>query len=113
MMDKEKIRETANRYCKETDCTQEETSLITEGFIEGVHWAQEEFKKSLWHDASEEPEKNKLIIEKIFDEHGYDYELDCPTYSCRTWVEMVKIFDIIKWCYLDDILPQKSMKATT
>lgn len=113
MIGKKKIEEAAKRYCKETGCTQEASLLITEVFTEGARWAIDELLKSLWHDASEEPEKNKLIIEKIFEEDGYDYELDCPTYSCRTWVEMVKVFDIIKWCYLDDILPQKSMKATT
>ncbi len=80
---------------------------IKDAFEQGANWALNEFMKGLWHDASEEPEKNKLIIEEYLDEFGYDYELDCPTYSGRTWVEMVKVYGIRKWCYLDDILPKK------
>lgn len=59
---------------------------------------------SLWHDASEEPEKGKKIITQFVDWYeGIDYELDvyCVNYPWECWVEENHI---IKWCYLSDII---------
>ncbi len=107
MIDKKEISKASAAHAKATWNHDEEQFACMDGFEAGANLAIQEFKKSLWHDASEEPEKNKLIIEEYLDEFGYNYEIDCTTYSCRTWVEMVKVYGIRKWCYIDDILPKK------
>ncbi len=74
----------------------------------GIKWAQQEFVKSLWHDASEEPKKFIQIVIEIknekftecialrrTDDYMYNWE-----YSCQ-------VLDISRWFYLSDILPKE------
>lgn len=102
MIDKKKIEEAASDYSK-TLRENQTLSFAYRDFKEGVRWAQKEFIKELWHDASEEPEKNKKLL-------GYDvdgYSIYCWKDQETTWHEFVYNTVLQRWCYLLDILPQK------
>lgn len=132
MIDEKKIEEAAQRYCNVTDANKNEASLLSEGFKEGAYWMMGEFLKenmfykakdkriqdilelgyaritnefleSLWHDASEEPQKGKKLV-------GYDldgYSIYCWTDQEETWKEFVYNSTLGKWCYIDDLLPEE------
>ena len=78
----------------------------------GAQWAQKEFIKSLWHDASEKPKQHKMIIaltggmESLmnFDAEVYNFPFALPK---GDWVDLVDQDGIMRWCYLDDILPKE------
>lgn len=105
MIDEKKIEETIELYkktLKGNDVYHKQSQGI--GFKAGVQWAQEEFVNSLWHDASEEPENGAtvLIIGKDNESSTILIDTDYPD-----WENEVKIWQITKWLYLDDILPKE------
>ena len=79
----------------------------------GIRCGIQEFVKSLWHDASEEPEDHTDIV--YIDEKGdvwreYDYYADNYDDAFhKGWLSFVNngVLRIIKWCYLSDILPKE------
>ncbi len=119
MIDKKKIEAAAQGFCDATYGTLNDSPHIAEGFKQGANWAIQEFLKDLWHPMTEEPvphgdEKDeiyphvKCIVESYWeygvrqwnptdkcwdteDGDDYEYDMDC----------------VKRWCYLDDILPQK------
>ncbi len=112
-----KIIEASKRYCKKIGCNQgDDAALIIDGFIKGAHWAQEEFLQDLWHDASEKPRKCANCLVYISCEYGATPENNYKEYitsmylggdwSLGCFPPEVDVYPI-KWCYLDDILPQK------
>ena len=69
---------------------------------------KQEFVKSLWHDASEEPNTSRdawLIMQaggdlyEVVKYGGYNED------GGQTWQQQTKRGNIIRWSYLDDILP--------
>ena len=86
---------------------------VTEAFIMGAQWAQKEFVKSLWHDASEEPRDHTDIV--YVNENGsvwseYDYYADNYDDAFhKGWLSFVNngVLRVIKWCYLSDLLPNE------
>lgn len=70
----------------------------TRAFDDAIDW----FKNVLWHDASEEPKENERIITE-FRDNGVSYELDIPY---DNWECYCAFNDILRWCYLSDILPK-------
>lgn len=107
MIDEEKILKASKGYCDATYGTLSPDPFIAEGFRQGAQWAQEEFVKSLWHDASEEPKKEGAYILM----RHTDGSCECFRYTgfCDvTWEEERKRLKWWKyWCYLSDILPQE------
>lgn len=101
MIDEKKITEAINRYigyAKEGI----ETSMRRDAFRVGVKW----FKKTIWHDASEEPEYSRYILAQrrtFIGELRYYLVKNNSTYPCEL---NVKDLRITKWCYIDDILPK-------
>lgn len=77
------------------------------GFKEGAKWAINEFLKNLWHPASKEPEENRniLIEHKCGDLHYYTKNYDC--YYEDPWDARVRILNITRWLYIDDLLPNE------
>ena len=75
----------------------------------GIRCGIQEFVKSLWHDASEEPEDNTEIlvvssdedIFPIFHNTGVDWQL------------YAKCNAMERWCYLSDLLPKKGGEGCT
>ena len=78
----------------------------TRAFDDAIDW----FKNVLWHDASEEPEHSKFVLAQrktfIGELRYYLYE----TNSTYPWELNVRDLRIIKWCYIEDILPKGGEK---
>lgn len=102
MIDKKKIEEESYEI---TDGTLVEDKLRRAAFVYGAEWAQEEFVKSLWHDASEEPLVDKpILIEYIADKKKkYTFSSNRPS----SWEDYVSKFNWSKYCYIEDILPKQ------
>ena len=74
----------------------------TRAFDDAIDW----FKQAIWHDISEEPKENERIITE-FRDNGVSYELDIPY---ENWECYCAFNDILRWCYLSDILPKGGEK---
>ena len=103
MIDKKKIKAAANNYAALGP-----NDLFTmeryASFQDGAHWAQEEFVKSLWHEASETPMQNRHIIALSKAQMVvYDFEFTKE----KEWKKDFQQCKIVRWAYLDDILPKK------
>lgn len=108
MMDNDKIIRAADQYVDHTSDVDEDAYALAkrEAFIEGAKW----FKNALWHKASEEPEFNRRLITQhitLMGELGYDLDTNIPKFS---WELNVEDAHIIKWCYIEDILPKGGEK---
>lgn len=77
-----------------------------DGFNAGAKWAINEFIKSLWHPASEEPDKIKSdIITLGFDNDAGIQFKEYILWNEESWRHSISRCQIIKWAYLSDILP--------
>jgi hypothetical protein len=83
-------------------------------FLDGAEWAEEEFLKNLWHDASETPDLDRRIL--------YEYKpngvinpqthIREATYEKIRWKECgYKPINperiITRWLYVDELCPKK------
>ena len=57
----------------------------------------------LWHDASEEPELGKWIIGHL-DKDCFDVAY---INSYEMWKRWCEIFGVIRWAYIEDLLPNQ------
>ena len=119
MLNEKKIEEAARKrlYAFRKDNPDGYSSSIIDiesdcldNFKAGAHWAIQEFLKELWHSASEKPEDGECIL--VEEELGYDnrkyYHTDeCDEYYGETWEVLVARQKIIRWLYLDDLLPKQ------
>lgn len=72
-------------------------------FAAGVEW----FKKALWHDVSVKPEGNAVILYQWLDDRDtMDVGID-GVFSDVEWAKFVAYNRITKWCYIEDLLPNK------
>ena len=100
MIDEKTIEEAAIEYI-------DDEGRGFEAFIAGAEWAINEFLKDLWHDASEEPKVSKWIVTRFLnDDNDLVYEVDLNV-NIRDWKTYVQQYRIVKWLYIDDILPKK------
>ena len=105
MIDEKKIGAAAATYAKEVFCHEEEQTSCMDGFIIGAKWAQQEFAKELWHDASEKPMAKRHVV--ALSEKGifvYDFQFKEDD---DNWARKFQLLHIVRWAYLDDILPKK------
>ncbi len=130
MIDEKKIEEAAYAFLEKTreaytwDCgivsysteIKEIENEIKDDFVAGALWAQQEFVKSLWHDASEEPRKGANCILHISCEFEENPEDNYQEYTTAVYLgggfsedHFPSEADVytMKWAYLDDILPKK------
>ena len=107
MIDKNKIKSAAQGYCDATYGTLNTNPFIAEAFRKGANWAINEFLKDLWHDSKKEPEENRniLIEHKCNNLHYYTKNYDC--YYEDPWDARVKMLNITRWLYIDDLFPKK------
>ena len=78
-------------------------------FAAGVGW----FKKALWHDASEIPEEGEQILYTATEGGEIVDVMKVTTialYDFKPWNEVVRFFNISKWCYIEDLLPKGGEK---
>lgn len=92
---KKAASEYANEACRPLWRTGNEQVCMVD-FMEGVKWRI----NSVWHDASKAPKQSKMLIAICKDGR----EVLCgPNNS--DWKTTVKIFFIVKWAYIEDLIP--------
>ncbi len=118
MIDEKKIEEAAKVYFnKNIDKWFDNGSFIQASdaediahpnFKAGANWAIKEFLKDLWHDASEEPKEHSDFV-YIDSKNGVwnDSQDNYDDSFGVGWGAACRLLDIVQWCYLEDILPQK------
>lgn len=106
MIDEKKIQEAAIMnadYFNPCRSTLDREEACRASFEDGVEW----FKKALWHDASVKPEGNAVILYQWLDDRGtMDVGID-GVFSDVEWAKFVAYNNITKWCYIEDLLPNK------
>lgn len=108
MIDEKRIKEAASSYVGgKPDAATERISVEQASFMDGALWAQREFLNSLWHDTSEEP-KSKDECSSIFalDRYKGIKEMRYRE-EYGDWERIVIVYDMVAWCYVDDLLPKK------
>lgn len=78
------------------------------GFVTGAQWRI----NSVWHDASEVPEANKLVLvcfENVIGEYVYYRIRAFKPNVLKNWNMWNFSLDkkVLYWCYLDDLLPER------
>lgn len=107
MIGEKKITEAVDVYIgypKELD-EGVEVSMRRDAFREGAKW----FKEALWHNAKEEPDIHKCILVQFRSKDRICYETDIIEHK-YDWQYTVRYYNVIKWCYVEDILPKGGEK---
>ena len=74
-------------------------------FAAGARWADEHPNlESLWHDVSEKPHPKEWLLVQ-FEEDDYK-TLSLNDLFIDIWFDWCKIFNIIYWAYVSDLLPK-------
>ena len=102
MINDKKIEEVAKQYAAGAFISEYWQACYKEGFVDCAKWMQEEFLKDLWHPASEEPEKNHFVL---FKTAGNSFETEYI--GKNDWATIVRCFKVVKWFYVDDLLPKE------
>ena len=107
MIEKNKIKSAARKYCKATYGTVDDNPFIAEAFRKGAKWAINEFLKNLWHDAEEEPYSNlsPILLDGI-DREGRQI-VKTSFFRSGYWNKTVEYYGIIRWLYIDDLFPEE------
>lgn len=98
MIDEKKINQATDKYLEEEGYK----PYIEQAFKDGAAWAQREFVKSLWHDASEKAKPNKDVV--AITKYGTDTFKSSGDFD---WEYTAHFYRVIRWAYLDDILPKE------
>ena len=103
MIDEKKIKEAAGEWAAEHPSPRPNVyEDKKEGFVQGAEWAQEEFVKNLWHDASEKAKPNKDVV--AITKYGTDTFKSSDDFD---WEYTAHFYRVVRWAYLDDILPKE------
>lgn len=108
MIDEKKIQEAAIMnadYFNPCRSTLDREEACRASFEDGVEW----FKKALWHDASEMPEKGKAFIFLAESNSSKHYHVGV-VYSPMDYDKNCKWWGVIEWCYIEDLLPKGGEK---
>ncbi len=115
MINKKEIGKASVAHAKATWNHDEEQFSCMDGFNAGVDWAQKEFKKSLWHDASEEPDLDREILYACVPNAVRNPPVRFCTSNAAERLQWKKsgykpinpLRIIRRWCYIDDLIPQE------
>ena len=102
MIDDKKIEDAAKQHSEESYISSYFQACYKDAFMDGAKWAINELLKDLWHPASEEPEKNHFVL---FKTAGNSFETEYI--GKNDWATIVRCFKVVKWFYVDDLLPKK------
>jgi len=108
MLYEKKIEEAARVYILSKKVNETAYLLLRsiDDFKAGAHWAIQEFLKSLWHDASEEPRKEATILIETKRNFYYVWK-EWQNNFYPFWDDAVACSNITRWLYIDDLLEQK------
>ena len=90
-------------YVDEDD--EEKTWCVDPVYVEDCEMQNREYAdlSQVWHNAKEEPKKGECILGEyqggIYQTYLYGY-VDCE------WSSYVKVFSLIRWAYVNDLLPK-------
>ena len=70
---------------------------FAEAFNDGANWRI----NSVWHEVSEEPERNRIYLAQLGD-CAFD-----TFYDSENWVNFSRGINIQRWAYVEDLLPNK------
>ena len=90
-------------YVHEDD--EEKTWCVDPAYLEDCEMQNREYTdlSQLWHEAKEEPKKGECILGEyqggIYQTYLYGY-VDCE------WSRYAKVFSLIRWAYVNDLLPK-------
>lgn len=99
-MNREQIEKAPNDYIGHPYEVDEglDVSFRRDAFKEGAEWRI----NSVWHDASKEPKNGKTIL--LF--YGSDFpSLLHKRATLRKWKEYVNGMKVIRWAYVEDLVP--------
>ena len=68
-----------------------------DGFKRGTKWRID----SVWHEVSEEPERNRIYLAQLGDS-AFD-----TFYDSGNWVKFSRGVNMQRWAYVEDLLPNK------
>lgn len=108
MIDEKKIQEAAIMnadYFNLCRSTLDREEACRASFEDGVEW----FKKALWHDASEMPEKGNAFIFLAESNSSKHYHVGV-VYNPMDYDKNCKWWGVIEWCYIEDLLPKGGEK---
>lgn len=98
-MTREQIERAAMLSCASKD--EVLTDFGSSCFIEGAQWRI----NSVWHDASEKPDKNQLVVFECRKPYGRGYSVNFgENYDLMKNV-------VLRWAYVIDLLPERKEKT--
>lgn len=106
MIDNKKIEDAAKSLRKDFNDDVTQGFLVEFGFEKGAKWAINEFLKDLWHPASEKPERNTPYLAQL-SVSPLETLRSFETFSDSRHWEQFSENSIIRWCYIDDLLPKQ------
>lgn len=100
VIDDKKIEEaaTSNAYLQQDYFHSQAFDALEQGFVDGVYW----FIESIWHEASEEPNSDKVILFECEDNGRLVYRTTALRKE-SSWSNY-KVIGLTRWLYIDDLL---------
>lgn len=105
MIGEKKIEQLIKEHCEKNGLGEDQQASLLEFARRNMRWAITLFKMELWHSPTEEPKPKSLILCERKTTYCH-YMLD-KNREKKQWDRMVYNFDIVRWCYLSDILPKE------
>ena len=96
-MTREQIEKEAMEYAERIPQSDERREYSREDFIAGSQWRI----NSVWHNASEKPNKNQLVLFECRKTYGKGYSVNFGENY-----ELMKNV-IVRWAYIIDLLPER------
>lgn len=114
MIDEDKIEKAAKEYSEKNKTLIKNTTSIfdiifgnsDEGFKVGINW----FLINLWHPAKQKPKEDKILLiqHEIVGMKDPGYITLNPD-KITNWRDTVADFHILRWCYINDLLINKTL----
>ena len=105
MTREEEINVAVSKYIEDNSMTDGYISISDhkDSFIEGADWA-DSHPVNVWHDANEKPHAKKWLLVQLDKD---DYKILClKDLYIDLWCDWCKIFNFIRWAYIEDLLPK-------
>lgn len=95
----------SDEECSDSNYTLGKNVGFKRGFIAGAQWRI----NSVWHDASEMPEKGRPLLEFCRGTRcGEYYEIGGRiSIKNQEWDDFYKFAGIVYWAYIDELIPER------
>lgn len=100
-MKKDELKKAANDFSeREYEVGDIDKDALHKGFYHGAQWRI----LSVWHDASEKPDKNQLVLFECRKTYGNGYSVNFG----ENYVLMKNV--VLGWAYVKDLIPELETK---